>query len=54
MTTHEGVESIEGELENREAELCEGVHDEPVGVPLHRLHVQHKMLKRTRKLALQA
>ena len=46
VTTYKGVEPIERELEDGEAELREGVHDEPVVVPLHRLHVQHKMLKR--------
>lgn len=39
----EGVEAVEGELENGEAELSECVHDEAVVIPLHRLHVQHKM-----------
>ena len=51
MTTHKGVEPIKGELKDGEAELCEGVHDEPVVVPLHRLHVQHKMLKRREELS---
>ena len=42
--TYKGVEAIEGELKDGEAELGERVHDEAVVVPLHRLHVQHKML----------
>lgn len=46
--TYKSVESIEGELEDWKAEFNDDIHDEEVGVNLHRIHVKYKMLKNTK------